>query len=230
MKKVWEQTREDMNARFQHGGFAGAGGNAQSLTFARCAWDIILESSPLVDTLKPFIGWTAIENPDGTLLIAGSSLLIYDIGCAEGDGTAVLQSYFPLSEVIGIDISDAAVERAAARWPHITFQQGDILDPDFDEASIIFTSHTLEHLEHPAQVVENLRQLCTALVVVVPPIDESQRGEAHIGAVPTEDWLAQVEDPPIFRTVFSTLRPNLENEEEPVIMETSMLLIWRGAQ
>jgi len=111
---------------------------------------------------------------DGNNWIEGQRGLIYDYGCALGDGTAYIQSCFPLSEVIGIDISPRAVEMAQQRWPYCKFYPGDIQNPQGRIASLIYTSHTLEHLENPGQTVEGLLDRCSILIAVVPPIPEVQ--------------------------------------------------------
>ena len=51
---------------------------------------------------------------------------LLDLGCGEGRLTDVLSR---LSEhTYGIDIAHAAIERARSRFPHIRFEQGDLLD------------------------------------------------------------------------------------------------------
>jgi SAM-dependent methyltransferase len=51
---------------------------------------------------------------------------LLDLGCGEGRLTSRLAT---LSErTVGIDISERALERARSRYPHIDFQQGDLLE------------------------------------------------------------------------------------------------------
>lgn len=51
---------------------------------------------------------------------------LLDLGCGEGRLTSALAT---LSErTVGIDISETALERARSRYPHIDFQQGELLE------------------------------------------------------------------------------------------------------
>ena len=225
MKKVWEQTASDMDFRFGSGGFARAGGNIQSLTFAYAAMSRVLSESPIATMLDPLRNWTSIPEEGGREIIKGISADIYDLGCAEGDGTAVLSQFFPLSDITGIDISPTAIARAQIRWPHLKFEVGDILNPPFTGASLVYTSHTIEHMEHPADVITNLLSLCSILIVIVPPVSENNTGDAHIGAKPINTWLPSL-PAPLHVEIYNTLRPDLETNN--YLNEGNALLIWRG--
>jgi SAM-dependent methyltransferase len=50
-------------------------------------------------------------------------LRIVDAGCATGAFTAMLAETFPSAEITGIDIAEAAVTRASARYPGISFER-----------------------------------------------------------------------------------------------------------
>ena len=225
LKKVWEQTARDMDRRYASGGFALAGGNMQSLSFALTGMSRVLHDSSLSEMFLTLSEWDSTPLENGDNLIEGVAATFYDMGCAEGDGTAALSYLFPLSTVTGIDISPVAVERAKVRWPHLDFRVGDITKPDFERASIIFTSHTIEHLEHPADVIKDLFGRCSILIVIVPPIMEAPAGEAHVGAKLTKRWLAELPEP-LYEAHYNTLRPDLE--VGGVIEEGNVLLVWRG--
>jgi 2-polyprenyl-3-methyl-5-hydroxy-6-metoxy-1,4-benzoquinol methylase len=49
---------------------------------------------------------------------------ILDVGCGKGGFTALLAQ--PGREVIGVDISATAVEKASARWPDVSFRVGTV--------------------------------------------------------------------------------------------------------
>ena len=123
-KQVWEQTPADMDKRFNSGGFQAAGGNIQSLNFAFSAMLHLLANDKICKALQPLSGWTSTALPDGGTRIDGMKSQIFDIGCAEGDGTAVLSYFFSMSDITGVDISPAAVKRAKARWQHLCFRVG----------------------------------------------------------------------------------------------------------
>ncbi|MHC4508161.1 MAG: class I SAM-dependent methyltransferase, partial [Planctomycetota bacterium] len=226
MKKTYEQTANDMDARFASGGFAGAGGNMQSLTFAYAALTRVLNDSPIKESLSQLGHWTSEDNPDGSCEIRGLRAEVRDYGCAEGDGTAALSYFFPLSRIVGIDISPVAIDRARERWPHLSFRVGDIRTPEPEHVSIIFVSHTIEHMEDPAAVIQNLLGLCSVLIVVVPPVDGKPRGEAHVGAKRIREWTAKLPDP-LYETYYNSLRPDIEGGG--VIHEGNVLFVWKGS-
>ncbi|MBI2869617.1 MAG: class I SAM-dependent methyltransferase [Chloroflexi bacterium] len=55
---------------------------------------------------------------------------ILEIGCAEGDYTAMLARAFPESQILGVDISRTALERAERNcrsYPNVSFMEMDII-------------------------------------------------------------------------------------------------------
>lgn len=62
----------------------------------------------------------AVRQAGGT---AWAPRRIVDAGCATGAFTAMLAGNFPGAEVTGIDIAEAAVARASARYPGIAFER-----------------------------------------------------------------------------------------------------------
>ncbi len=197
----------DFDARFSSQRWDHAGGCVQSLMFTIKALEILKQNYRHV-----------VE-----FIARGSSLL--DYGCALGDGTAVLAATFQGLAVTGVDISEVAVQRAAARWPTLTFLQGDIRAPSSD-AHCIWTSHTVEHQQDPAAVINRLRERCRVLVAIVPPIEAGDESEAHKGAVPMSEWTAQVE-PPLVSEPFSFMRA-IPGERYLMLKEESALFVWRG--
>ena len=215
MKKTWEQTAEDMDIRFS-GGFQAAGGNAQSLGFMlNTAQNLPKAFAPLTE-----FTWTA-----DTGLIEGLQSTIADYGCAMGDGTALLQALFPLSTVIGYDISPKAVELATDRWPHIQFEVGNILQPK--NHGVVFASHIIEHMQQPHVVVQRLIDLHQATVIIVPVIQQGEEFTAHKGAMPTAEWLAQLPKP-YTSAAYNTVRADLESDNK-LICEGNYMFIWHNA-
>ena len=156
---------------------------------------------------------------------AGRSL--HDYGCAEGDGTAALASLLPHLMIKGFDISPIAVARAQQRWPTLPFEVGDIRSPK-TAANVIWTSHTLEHLVNPEQVVGVLRQYCKWLIVLVPPTPGNEVTGPHIGAVPFEEWIDKVAVRPNNCYSFATTRQRRIHSGLEMCEESSRLLIWEG--
>ncbi|WP_112662917.1 trans-aconitate 2-methyltransferase [Microvirga flavescens] len=49
-----------------------------------------------------------------------------DLGCGPGNSTELLARRYPNAEIIGLDSSDAMLEKARQRLPHLAFEKGDI--------------------------------------------------------------------------------------------------------
>jgi 2-polyprenyl-3-methyl-5-hydroxy-6-metoxy-1,4-benzoquinol methylase len=197
-----------------------AGGNIQSLTFYLAAMPHLATLSPF----KEYMSWSIDEND----WVKHYAISIHDYGCGHGDGTAVLQSAFPMATIKGFDISPEAIAEAWNRWPTIEFAVGDVTDPQ-EKANIIYCSHTLEHLLDPAGTIMNLRKYCNLLVVVLPTITEDMDG-GHTGAMTTDEvMLAVLPDVPQHAAVgFSTLRTNVQalyGEREAVIEANNMFVL-----
>jgi 2-polyprenyl-3-methyl-5-hydroxy-6-metoxy-1,4-benzoquinol methylase len=120
---------------------------------------------------------------------AGRPMRILDIGSGTGDLAADIHSAFPSAEVLGLDISEGAVEYAARKVPTATFLQRDLVrdagaDPEHQGwATHAVCSEVLEHVEDPDVLLANARPYLTPgcrLLVTVPggPMSAFDR---HIG-------------------------------------------------
>lgn len=124
---------------------------------------------------------------------------ICDWGCAQGDGTDVLASYFPRERVTGIDFAEAAVEKARAAYPGIRFEPQDWIANDAIEErfSMIFSSNTLEHFHDPFEVLAKLFKRADCCAVLALPYRELSRISEHfftftaenIPLVANGDWM-----------------------------------------
>lgn len=124
---------------------------------------------------------------------------ICDWGCAQGDGTDVLASYFPRERVTGIDFAEAAVEKARTAYPGIRFEPQDwIANAAIEEKfSMIFSSNTLEHFHDPFDVLAKLFQRADYCAVLALPYRELSRISEHfftftaenIPLVANDDWV-----------------------------------------
>jgi SAM-dependent methyltransferase len=114
---------------------------------------------------------------------------VLDIGSGTGDLAAEIRNAFPAAELLGMDVSAAAVEHAARKVPAATFLQRDLVGGSEPEpahrgwATHAVCSEVLEHVEDPEALLVNARSYlapgCT-LVVTVPggPMSAFDR---HIG-------------------------------------------------
>jgi glycosyltransferase involved in cell wall biosynthesis/SAM-dependent methyltransferase len=104
--------------------------------------------------------------------IRSQALSLLDCGCAQGDGTAVLARAYPGSAVAGFDLSPAAIQEAARRYPGIDFfvQEFGRLDR---RADVLVSSNCLEHLREPVPALRRLLDHAERCVVLLLPFLES---------------------------------------------------------
>lgn len=77
--------------------------------------------------------------------IGRENLDILDVGCGSGWFAPALSRY---GKVTATDLSDDVLNRAAKRWPHVTFTPGDFMALDFGKATfdVIVTLEVLSHV------------------------------------------------------------------------------------
>jgi SAM-dependent methyltransferase len=114
---------------------------------------------------------------------------VLDIGSGTGDLAAEIRKTFPAAELLGLDLSAAAVEHAARKVSAATFLQRDLVSGTEPEpvhrgwATHAVCSEVLEHVEDPEALLANVRSYLAPgcrLIVTVPggPISAFDR---HIG-------------------------------------------------
>ena len=150
MEKI--NSKEYWESRFDSGDWDHYDGDQQSAFFANIALDA-------------FPAWLNQE-------LARHMWNVYDIGCAEGGGTAALARRFPSCRIVGIDISESAVKLAEKKYPFCTFAQGDIESPK-DHADVIFVSNVLEHLLSPAKTMRTLVDQAKHHAILIHPIHDT---------------------------------------------------------
>ena len=93
-----------------------------------------------------------------------------DAGC----GTGLVTRHIIANHTIGLDINPWALKRAQSYASNVRFMCGDINNLPFEDEyfDLIVCTHTLEHLEHPKQALDELYRVL-------------QPGGLLIGAVPT---------------------------------------------
>ena len=114
---------------------------------------------------------------------------VLDIGSGTGDLAAEIRNAFPAADLLGLDVSAAAVEHAAQKVPAATFLQRDLVSGSDPEpayrgwATHAVCSEVLEHVDDPEALLANARAYLAAgcrLIVTVPggPMSAFDR---HIG-------------------------------------------------
>ncbi|MBI1862494.1 class I SAM-dependent methyltransferase [Candidatus Microgenomates bacterium] len=84
-----------------------------------------------------------------------------DVGCAGGFMISEVARKFPRAKYYGIDAFDRAVAYAKAQYPNITFKTGMAENIPFKDNSfdLILFYETIEHVEHPARALKELRRV-----------------------------------------------------------------------
>jgi trans-aconitate methyltransferase len=114
---------------------------------------------------------------------------ILDIGSGTGDLAAEIRNAFPAAELLGLDVSAAAVEEAARKVPTASFRQRDLISEPEPEpehrgwATHAVCSEVLEHVEEPEALLANARSYlapgCNLIVTV--PAGPMSAFDRHIG-------------------------------------------------
>lgn len=100
---------------------------------------------------------------------------VLDVACGEGYGTAMLAGAGATS-AIGVDLDDASVEHAKARYG-LDFQSADVTRLPFEDESfdLVVSFETIEHVKDPEAMLAELRRVLTPsglLVISTPNNDE----------------------------------------------------------
>lgn len=83
--------------------------------------------------------------------------LLVDLGCGTGDGIKTIRNTRPLLRFVGVDFSEASIDFAKKNYSHIgDFRCEDVCRTSLldNEADVVVSSETLEHLENPAALIK----------------------------------------------------------------------------
>lgn len=148
-KQYWED-------RFSSEDWSANAGPAQTKYFA----DLFLDNIP-----QWFIHY-----------VQENKFSVLDLGCAEGDGTNVLSSFW--KNISGADISESAILKASRKYPNIHFEVQNVyqLTQDWD---VIFISNVLEHFEKPFDILVEISKHTRRAVVIMVPFEETADVKEH---------------------------------------------------
>ncbi len=126
----------------------------------------------------------------GELVPPGVSIL--DAGC--GDGVLLESLAGKNRKLFGIDLSTTALKLATVRLKGgASFTGGMLESLPFQDKSfdVVFTTHTLEHVQNLKAAVSELQRICRNRLVIVVPIQEylPYTEDYHISFFPTEEDL-----------------------------------------
>lgn len=135
-------TRKYWEGRFSSGDWATKNGRLQTQNFAK---GII----PHLQIPRGF---------NGTIL---------DFGCGLGDAIPIYRAAFPQAKLIGVDISQSAVDQCEEEYGNIaSFYRGEY--QDIPEVDIIISSNVFEHITGDREISRHLLNICSSLYIVVP--------------------------------------------------------------
>lgn len=131
---------------------------------------------------------------------------ILDLGCSTGWLTAQLAQY---GDVVGTDISDASIEEAKERYPHIEFNCGNFLksEPGKEKFDIVVSVDVLSCVADQSAFVERIRQVLRpgGYVYIATPnrfVYERRADVAPLGAGQIRHWNYSSEVRRLFRNGF----------------------------
>lgn len=92
---------------------------------------------------------------------------ILDFGCGLGDAIPVYKDYYPNAHLIGVDISQSAIEQCMTKYGNLAkFIKGECEDvPNVD---VIIASNVFEHLDGDKEIASRLLAKCNSLYIIVP--------------------------------------------------------------
>jgi ubiquinone/menaquinone biosynthesis C-methylase UbiE len=85
---------------------------------------------------------------------------VLDLGCGAGDLTGDLAP--PAADVVGVDVAEAALRRARARHPGITFLRAEVdgeLPLEDNAFDVVWSSEVIEHVADTARWLSEVRRV-----------------------------------------------------------------------
>jgi SAM-dependent methyltransferase len=135
-------TRRYWEHRFSTGDWESKGGRSQTESFAK-------GQIPHLKIPRDFAG------------------AILDFGCGLGDAMPVYRENYPKARLIGVDISESAIDMCRRKYGAIaSFIQGE--SASVPEVDIVIASNVFEHLTDDRGIAKSLLDKCKTLYVIVP--------------------------------------------------------------
>lgn len=167
----------------------------QTPAFLQTDWNVY---ATCYDTLRHLKPYQALLQHIITALPQGDSLTLLDTGCGTGNLLEEIATTHPTWTCVGMDYSDAMLQRAAAKVPHYQLLRTN-LNIALPAASVSFDAvtcvHALYALKHPAAYLREAFRVLKpgGRLVLVTPKQSYDNGlilKAHAGDTrPDEDWL-----------------------------------------
>jgi SAM-dependent methyltransferase len=102
-----------------------------------------------------------------------------DFGCGAGDAFPIYRQQFPVAKLVGVDVSQHAIELCQQRFGHLAdFVCGDCAA--VPQVDVIIASNVLEHLDNDQAIAAQLLERCKTLYIVVPFRETLTQGSEHV--------------------------------------------------
>lgn len=97
---------------------------------------------------------------------------VLDVGCANGDSTALMLRHNPALRPTGLELTDWGIREARANHPEIKFVQGSATRLPFPDRAFdtVVLDHIIEHFVDPTPLLYEARRVARSRVVVGIPI------------------------------------------------------------
>lgn len=133
---------------------------------------------------------------------------ICDLGCGRGWIANQLSCF---GEVVGVELSNEAVETAQQRWPHIQFVQGDLLKFRSEEKfDIVISSEVIEHVSRKSLFIETIDAILRPgghLILTTPNGAVWPHYQASgVSLQPIEEWLSMSQMKKLLKPHFKIIR------------------------
>ena len=111
---------------------------------------------------------------------------IVELGCGAGD---ISGPHSLTSEVIGVDVTQAAAIACGERWPEMTFLLSPVEELNPVACDLLILTEFLEHVDNPVAIVQSWLPLAR-WAVIGHPLDEPDPPiePGHIWSYTREDW------------------------------------------
>ncbi len=99
----------------------------------------------------------------------GSTL---DVGCANGDSTAIMKRHNPSLDLTGLELTDWGYREAIKNHPELRFVQGDAKELPFPDQSFdtVVLDHIIEHFSDPVPLILEAKRMARKRVIIGIPV------------------------------------------------------------
>ena len=120
---------------------------------------------------------------------SGDGIRLLDIGSGHGDMAAAIREGFPLTQILGLELSHSGIEISRTKVPGAHFVQRNLLDdstpPEEQQgwATHAICSEVIEHVDDPCKLLTSARQYMRAgcKLVITAPGGPMSAFDRHIG-------------------------------------------------